>query len=253
MSREKRFRKVLRPRITLSSSAMNVIDNKNYEHYMKECFLGSLWCSWDKSLRDCGDRKYKGNFLPGIVKNSLLRYTRSHDLVVDCFAGSGTTIDVCKKFNRECVATDLNPIRADIIEADAAEFNYPICDHVIMHPPYAGVIRYSTREKDLSNVQDGFEFLLMLETVIKNVSASLKKKRFLTFVIGDYFLKGKYVPLSFLCISLFEKYGFILKAICVKNCDDIRNNNKTYKLWCYRNLKYGLYFWQHEYIMFFKK
>jgi len=232
----------------------NQINKSNYEKYMKEVFMGSFWDKWDKTLfKKCGDRKYPGNFMPDIVKNSLLRYTKEGDVVVDCFAGSGTSIDVCKMLNRKIIATDLNPSRSDIIEADAQIYNYPECSHIIMHPPYAGVIKYSTKDNDLSNVTDTNEFLPKLERVILNLKPKLKDKCFITFVIGDYFLNGEYVPLSFLCINLFRKHGFTLKAICVKNCADIRNSNKFYKLWCYRHLKYGLYFWQHEYVMFFKK
>ncbi|MHA1868720.1 MAG: DNA methyltransferase [Candidatus Heimdallarchaeaceae archaeon] len=239
----------------------NEIDNKNYEDYSKKVFIGSFWNSWDKRLfKKCGDRKYKGNFMPDIVKNSLLRYTKKGDLVVDCFAGSGTTIDVCKIYDRKCFALDLNPVREDIVEGNAQIFNFPKCKHVIMHPPYTSVIKYSEKEEDLSNVWDeknntqNFDlFLERLDNVIKNITKSLEKGGFITFVIGDIFTKGEYIPLHSMCFELFKKNGYIPKAICVKNCADIRNNNKNYKLWLYRTLKYGLYFWQHEYIMFFKK
>lgn len=232
----------------------NNIDNKNYVEISKKVFIGSFWNKWDKNLfNKCGSRKYKGNFMPDIVVNSLLRYTKENDLIVDCFAGGGTSIDVSKLLNRKIFATDLNPSRDDIIEADAQIFNYPIANHFILHPPYAGVIKYSDKENDLSNVKDKDKFLIMFENVIKNITPKLEKGGFVTLVIGDYFLDGEYVPLSFYCFELFKKYGYIPKAICVKDCADIRNGNRQYKLWLYRTLKFGLYFWQHEYIMFFKK
>lgn len=233
---------------------LNKVNNKNYEQYMKEVFLGSFWNKWDKELfNKCGNRKYKGNFMPDIVKNSILRYTNENELIVDCFGGSGTTIDVCRLFNRKSFVTDLTPSREDIVEGDAQTFDYPEAKHFILHPPYAGVIKYSEKENDLSNVENKDKFLIMFENVLKNITPKLQNKGFITLVIGDYFLNGEYVPLSFYCFELFKKYGYTPKAICVKDCADIRNGNKDYKLWCYRHLKFGNYFWQHEYIMFFKK
>lgn len=232
----------------------NEINNKTYEEFSKKVFTGSFWNKWDKELfNKCGNRKYKGNFMPDIVVNSLLRYTKENDLVVDCFSGGGTTIDVCKILNRKCYTTDLNPSREDIIEGDAQSHTYPTCQHFILHPPYAGIIKYSEKENDLSNVNNKDKFLIMFEKVLKNITPKLEKDGFVTLVIGDYFLDGEYIPLSFYCFELFKKYGYTPKAICVKDCADIRNGNRQYKLWLYRTLKYGLYFWQHEYVMFFKK
>lgn len=239
----------------------NEVNNKNYVEISKKIFTSSFWNKWDKDLfNKCGNRKYKGNFMPDIVVNSLLRYTKEGDLIVDCFAGSGTSIDVCKLLNRKCYATDLNSSREDIIEADAQTHIYPICKHIIMHPPYTSVIKYSNKNEDLSNVwdeknktQDFNLFLEKLDKVIKNILPSLEKGGFITFVIGDIFSKGEYIPLHSMCFNLFKNNGFTPKAICIKDCADVRNGNKNYKLWLYRTLKFGLYFWQHEYIMFFKK
>ena len=38
---------------------MNNIDNKNYEKYMKEVFMNTLWdMKEEKNFKDCGDRLY---------------------------------------------------------------------------------------------------------------------------------------------------------------------------------------------------
>jgi hypothetical protein len=60
--------------------------------------------------------------IPGqIMVNLLHLYTERGDLVLDLFAGSGTTIDVCRAMGRECVAFDLALRRPDIRPMDALD------------------------------------------------------------------------------------------------------------------------------------
>src|SRR6476619_6317025 len=56
---------------------------------------------WDYPSQDYGDTHqgvpgYKGATPSYIIWNLLQRYTNEKDLVVDCFAGSGTTLDVAR-------------------------------------------------------------------------------------------------------------------------------------------------------------
>jgi len=51
-----------------------------------------------------------GNSEPRWVDNLLYLYTNPADIVVDPFAGSGSTIDVCKKRNRRYWVSDRKPI-----------------------------------------------------------------------------------------------------------------------------------------------
>jgi hypothetical protein len=56
-----------------------------------------------------GDSSYFGKMPPQIVENLLWFYTAAGDIVVDPFAGGGTTIDVAKAMGRRVWASDLNP------------------------------------------------------------------------------------------------------------------------------------------------
>ena len=238
---------------------MNNIDNKNYEKYMKEVFMNTLWdMKEEKNFKDCGDRKFKGNFLPCIVKNCLLRYTKESDEFLDPCVGSGTSIDMAKKLNRKCFAADLFPnikyknkiIQADVCSADYLNKKFKL---IIFHPPYAGIIKYSDEKQDLSNVKNGEEFLQKIKPAIKNLVNHLEEKGWLCLVIGDYYLKGEYYPLAFRLMDLFLKEGLILKSINIKDSPDRANYlGKNYKLWCYRHLKYGTYFFKHEYVIIFR-
>ncbi|GAH82877.1 unnamed protein product, partial [marine sediment metagenome] len=57
---------------------------------------------WDFAYRDdyAGDKDFHGNCSPQIVEQCIWRFTEERDLVVDPMAGSGTALDVCRRFNR---------------------------------------------------------------------------------------------------------------------------------------------------------
>ena len=44
-----------------------------------------------------------------MVKNHLKHSTNEGDLVLDCFAGSGTTLKACKDLNRQYIGFEINP------------------------------------------------------------------------------------------------------------------------------------------------
>lgn len=57
--------------------------------------------------KDAGQQSYFGALAPQIMENLLYRHTKPGDVVVDMFAGSGTTIDVAKRMGRRVWASDI--------------------------------------------------------------------------------------------------------------------------------------------------
>ena len=51
----------------------------------------------------------------GLVKRALLLTTREGDHVIDCFAGTGTTLRVCKRIGRRCTLVELSPFYCEKI------------------------------------------------------------------------------------------------------------------------------------------
>jgi DNA modification methylase len=45
----------------------------------------------------------------GLVERALLLTTKEGDKVLDVFSGTGTTLRVCKRINRECTSIELDP------------------------------------------------------------------------------------------------------------------------------------------------
>ncbi len=54
--------------------------------------------------------KWRGNWSPYIPRNILLRYSKENDLVLDQFAGGGTTLVEAKLLNRNIIGVDVNDI-----------------------------------------------------------------------------------------------------------------------------------------------
>lgn len=81
--------------------------------------LYSVWKQQTKSNKV----SHPGNSEAMILDNLLYMYTESFDIVVDPFAGGGSTVDVCKKRLRRYWVSDRLPIveRLDIRQADIAE------------------------------------------------------------------------------------------------------------------------------------
>ena len=59
------------------------------------------------------DAKWRGNWSPYIPRNIILRYSKEGDLVLDQFAGGGTTLVEAKLLNRDIIGVDVNDVALD--------------------------------------------------------------------------------------------------------------------------------------------
>jgi transcriptional regulator with XRE-family HTH domain len=103
-----------------------------------------------------------GNSEPGIVDNLLYLYTKPLDIVIDPFAGGGSTIDVCKQRWRRYLVSDRKPIleraaeirRHDVAAGPLKPPRWEDVRLVYLDPPYwrqaAG--EYSDDPEDLANM-----------------------------------------------------------------------------------------------------
>ena len=180
---------------------------------------------WDFQYRDdyAGDKDFHGNCSPQIVEQCIWRLTEEGDLVVDPMAGSGTALDVCKRFNRKCIGYDIKPPenRPDIIQNDSRKI--PLgsnsVDMIFIHPPYWNLTYFTKAEEnlpDLSRAKTSNEFVGVLEQVFRECYRILKKGKFMCVLLGDLIRDGRFVPLCRKATDIAEDVGFIDYGYAVK-------------------------------------
>ena len=216
------------------------------------------------------DAKWRGNWSPYIPRNLLLRYSQPGDMVLDQFAGGGTTLVEAKLLNRNIIGVDVNDTALDrcrekidfdhdgangkvyLHKGDARNLDFipdEKIDFLCTHPPYADIIKYSDDlENDLSrcNVKD---FLVEMEKVAYESYRVLKKGKFCAVLMGDTRKKGCMIPMSFEVMKIFQQAGFTLKEIIIKE----QHNCRATGYWKTNSVKYNFLLIAHEYLFVFKK
>lgn len=216
------------------------------------------------------DAKWRGNWSPYIPRNILLRYSKENDLVLDQFAGGGTTLVEAKLLNRNIIGVDVNDValarckEKTEFEHEGANGNVYIhkgdarnlcfiddesIDLICTHPPYANIINYSENiPEDLSLLKIN-DFLEEMKKVASESFRVLKKGKFCAILMGDTRQKGCMIPLSFDVMRIFESAGFKTKEIIIKE----QHNCKATGYWKTNSLKYNFLLIAHEYLFVFKK
>ena len=237
-----------------------------------ELEMTSVWSFPKRGDWATHDAKWRGNWSPYIPRNVLLRYSKEGDLVLDQFAGGGTTLVEAKLLNRNIIGMDVNDKALErcrekvkfehegangvvrIRKGDARRLRGikdESIDLICTHPPYANIIHYSEGQniaEDLSNLDfDGF--LEQMKSVASESYRVLKTGKFCAILMGDARKKGHVVPLSFKTMQIFENAGFKLKEIILKE----QHNCHATGYWKTSSLKYNFFLLAHEYLFIFEK
>lgn len=216
------------------------------------------------------DAKWRGNWSPYIPRNILLRYSEENDLVLDQFAGGGTTLVEAKLLNRNIIGVDVNETalarcrekinfehsgangKVYLYKGDARTLDFikdNSIDLICTHPPYADIIKYSEDiEADLSHLKVK-DFLIAMRDVAAESYRVLKKDKFCVVLMGDTRQKGHMIPMSFEVMKLFQSAGFKLKELVIKE----QHNCKATGYWKTNSVKYNFLLIAHEYLFIFRK
>ena len=242
---------------------------KKWEPEEFELEMNTVWSFPDRGKWATHDAKYRGNWSPYIPRNLLLRYSNEGNLILDQFAGGGTTLVEAKLLNRNVIGVDINNNALErckekcdfeyensgkvyFYEADARNLNFipdESIDFICTHPPYANIIKYSEDiENDLSHLEVK-DFLIEMEKVASESYRVLKKDKFCAILMGDTRQKGHIIPMSFEVMKIFEKVGFKTKEIIIKE----QHNCKSTGFWKTNSVKYNFLLIAHEYLFVFKK
>lgn len=216
------------------------------------------------------DAKWRGNWSPYIPRNIILRYSQEGDLILDQFAGGGTTLIEAKLLNRDIIGIDVNDIaltrckektdfehesangKVHIHKGDARYLDFisdNSIDLICTHPPYANIIQYSENiAEDLSHYKIP-DFLEEMKKVANESYRVLKDNKFCAILMGDTRQKGHMIPMSFEIMKIFENAGFKLKELIIKE----QHNCKATGYWKTNSIKYNFLLIAHEYLFIFKK
>lgn len=216
------------------------------------------------------DAKWRGNWSPYIPRNIMLRYSQENDLVLDQFAGGGTTLVEAKLLNRNIIGVDVNDAalarckdktdfehkgangKVYIKKGDARNLDFipdDSIDLICTHPPYADIIKYSEDIKEDLSLLKINDFLKEMKKVANESYRVLKKDKFCAVLMGDTRQKGHMIPMSFEVMQVFQDAGFKLKELIIKE----QHNCKATGYWKTNSIKYNFLLIAHEYLFVFKK
>lgn len=177
-----------------------------------------------------------------------------------------------KLLNRNLLCYDINPeaikLTEDLIDFEiknkskikvkkynATEKNKNLkkesIDFVLMHPPYADIIKYSDWKikEDLSNIHDIDKFCDEIEKVAKESFRVLKKWWYCAVLMWDTRRNKLYQPLAFKTMERFLKVWFVLKEDIIK----VQHNCKATWFWVKKTKDFNFLLIMHEHLFIFKK
>lgn len=255
------------------------------EHWKElDINVESLWIIGPRAKGNKHSNIYHGNFAPQIPNQMIRRYTEEGDTILEMFMGSGTSLYECETLNRNYIGFDINQEIIDYvndkmygtnnikyfihncdicdtnsvkshIEKDIKSIgNKRTIDHIIIHPPYLDIIKFTPLPYDLSNISDINLFIEKFIIALKNCWTFLKANKYISLVIGDIYRDSEVIPLGFYIMNSIKKnFNCKLKGIVIKDIVGNRAKLGIESLWKYRALKSDNFLFKHEYIFVFKK
>ena len=161
-------------------------------------------------------------------------FTKPGDMVLDPFAGTGTTLEAAERIGRRAVGIELNPQFAEFAKSrsgcavvcsdamsalkDPERFAYSSVDYLFTSPPYWNMLRrsrggnddtrhrkrqaqgqalvYSDDVNDLGNINEPAEFVRCLVAVFDKAYRVLKPGAYCTVVLQNVNHEGAMVPIA---------------------------------------------------------
>lgn len=285
---EDRFRHYLRTLTrSLGEEARAPLSDINLRRWKEheDILTESLWIIPRRDSSGAHTADYHGNFVPQIPYQVIRRYTRPGDLVLDLFAGLGTTLIEARRLDRPSIGVELDPAAAEaarealdrdspggarppavIVVGDSSKadthaavkrqmraMGHSSAKLAMLHPPYHDIVRFSGLPGDLSASQSLAEFLRGMDRVFDLAWGCLDAGHMAVLVIGDKYEHSRWVPLAFKTMQRAERRGFVLKSIVVKNMEGNRAKRTSSRLWARRAIAGNFYIFKHEYIFILEK
>jgi len=162
--------------------------------FQEDSFSPPVYNIWKQQKKSAGS-EYFGNSEPRWLENLLYLYTEPFDIIIDPFAGGGSTIDVCKKRGRRYYVSDRKPIVEreheirfhDLTEGLPSVPRWKDVKLVYLDPPYwkQAEGQYSDDAEDLANMPiDQFnETLSNIITEFGNKLSGYEDTKYIALII----------------------------------------------------------------------
>jgi DNA modification methylase len=199
-----------------------------------------------------GDHRYHGVTPSPCVWNLVVRYTKPGDLVVDCMAGSGTTVDVARQLGRRAFGFDVSPRGPHIIRNDARRLpleNDSVDLHIV-DSPYSDNVRYSSDERCLGRLSsEDASFYREMASVAREIHRTLRPGGVLAWIIADQFKGRRFTPVGFRMLSVLGQLFEPVDIVIMVN----RNGRTLNPLWEHRARKYNFFLRGFKYVFILRK
>ena len=249
---------------------------------------GSEWLKnsfsiWRDMGRDADSKGHPASFPVSLVTRIIDCYSSDpQGLVLDPFAGSGSTLIAALRRGMKTAGVDLNPEYKKVfeerllpLEHSSERWQYEVCDSrkidgfltpesveiCITSPPYWDILNrrrsadgkkaknYSKSTDDIGNIEDYKDFITSLGDIMLKTSSLLKVGKYCIVNVMDIRKGGKFYPLHIDTISVIENHtDLVLEDIIIwdrqPDYNSMRPLGYPYKFIINK---------VHEYLLVFKK
>jgi DNA modification methylase len=263
----------------IPKSVWDITRNKELSHLCDPNYLMAQSTDADQKTRAENHRdKHKQKdiplpeFLPDMVKRCLQIYTKEGDHVLDPFCHSGivpllaayfgrkgTGIDVVPEYIKYCndrkkELTNLGKIWAKNMNFQCSDmrkilhYAEPMVDYILTSPPYFNTRIYKNIDGQLASIDNYNLFKVKLDMIFRTLYKILNIGGYISFVVSDFRLNGKFYPFHRDISNIAESVGLkphdmiihVLRTPFLMGMAKAIEDEK-------RMIKY------HEYILTFKK
>jgi DNA modification methylase len=238
------------------------MNNLSGKEWLQNSF--SIWRDIRKNKEEL-KLKHPAMFPIALAEKLINIYTKEQgEVILDPFAGVGSTLIGAKNLNRKGVGIELNPdfvkitkerLSQETLGSSASSFEPEIyCDdsrnltkHIkensvdlcINSPPYWDILNqkrtvdnreignYSDSNIDLGNIESYEDFLRELKQVYTEVYKVLKPNKRCCVVVMDIRKKDKFYPFHIDITKIMEEIGFELEEFVIWDRQHEYNNMKT--------------------------
>lgn len=213
----------------MRQNKFNELSSKEWLKFTKSWFIHN------PKPRNEAEKLHPAKFPESLVKEFILFFTKTGELVFDPFAGTGSTLVACDETGRKGIGIELlekyaaiarrrteqklivgnvpqkvitgNALHADTLVKEKVDF-------VITSPPYGPMLNkkglaqkkralerldtaYSESEEDLGNIKDYDAFVQSMSTVFGKVKTVLKEQGYIVVILQNYRDGKIYRPLAY--------------------------------------------------------